>query len=256
MRNRAFVGGIRVFVAGAGAVGLAGLKRRARQVGGWAKSTKFQTRFLYNALIGNGSPDKLPSLKKPSKPQVTTKRRAGTKKEDLLEGPFAYQLIYPGTKKVDFPETPFTCWKHNSLVPGTQKEDFLETQFACAGDKEGGRAGRPVCLSRGQRRRTSWRGLPGRPLLSGDEGGLPANPIRLCRGQRICPSPEQRRISWKHNSLVSGTKKEDFLQGQFAYPGDKDGGNPANSFAPGTKKEDSCRPVCVCLSWVQRRMTS
>ena len=32
MRNRAFVGGIRVFVAGAGAVGL--VKRRARQVGG------------------------------------------------------------------------------------------------------------------------------------------------------------------------------------------------------------------------------
>ena len=118
----------------------------------------------------------------------------GTKKEDVLDGQFAYPVDQEGG-------LPGEDFLEGLCYLGT-KEDFLQTQFACAGDKE------------------------------------------------------LRRISWKHNSLVSGTKKEDFLQGQFAYPGDKDGGNPANSFAPGTKKEESCRPVCVCLSWVQRRMTS
>ena len=111
------------------------------------------------------------------------------------------------------------------LVPGTKKEDFLEGQFAFPGDKEGGLPGGPICLSRGQRRRTSWRAslfLPG---------------------------------TKKEDFLEGRTKKEDFLEGQFAYPGDKEGGLPegpvcffrgqrrrtswrASLLIPGTKKED------------------
>ena len=72
------------------------------------------------------------------------------------------------------------------LFPGTKKEDFLEGQFAFPGDKEGGLPGGPVCLSRGQRRRTSWRA----------------------------------------SLLILKTKKEDFLEGQFAFPGDEEGGLP------------------------------
>ena len=97
------------------------------------------------------------------------------------------------------------------LIPGTKKEDFLEGQFAYPGDKEGGLPGRPVCLCQDK------------------EGGLPGGPVCLSRGQR-------RRTSWratqftlktkKEDLLIPGTKKEDFLEGQFAFPGNKEGGLP------------------------------
>ena len=151
---------------------------------------------------------------------------------DFLEGQFAY----PGTKKEDFLESKFaypgkegrllglpggpvclsrgqrrrTSWRASLLIPETKKEDFLEGQFAYPGDKAGGLPGGPVCFSRGQRRRTSWRA-----------------------GQR-------RRTSWRANLLIPGTKKEDFLKGQFASPGDKEGGLPGGP---------------VCLSRGQRRRT-
>ena len=145
----------------------------------------------------------------------------GDKKEDFLEGQFAYpgdkegvlpggpvclsreqrrrtarraSLLVPGTKKEDFLEGQFAFpgdeeWRASWLIPAIKKEDFLdflEGQFACPGDKEGGLPGGPVCLSRGQRRRTSWRA----------------------------------------NLLIPGAKKEDFLEGQFVSPGDKEGGLP------------------------------
>ena len=137
-------------------------------------------------------------------------------------------LLIQGTKKKDFLEDQFAC-------PGTKKEDFfLEGQFAYPGDKEGGLPGGPICLSRGQRRRTSWpvcflgtkkEDLPGtkkEDFLEGQfaypgdkEGGLPGGPVCFSRGQR-------RRTSWRASLLIPGTKKEDFLEGQFTYPGNKE----------------------------------
>ena len=85
------------------------------------------------------------------------------------------------------------------LIPGTKKEDFLEGKFAYPGDKEEGLPGVPVCLSRGQRRRTSW----------------------------------------SASLLIPGTKKEDFLEGQFSYPGTKKEDFLEGSLLiRGTKKED------------------
>ena len=43
----------------------------------------------------------------------------GTKKDDFLEGQFAY----PGTKKE-------ASWRASLLISGTKKEDFLEGKFA------------------------------------------------------------------------------------------------------------------------------
>ena len=169
------------------------------------------------------------------------------------------------------------------LLPGTKKEDFLEGQFAYPGDKEGGLPGGPVCLSRGQRRRTSWKAsllMPGQrrrtswrasllipgtkkeDFLEGHsvylenkegglaypgdkEGGLPGGPVCFSRKQR-------RRTSWRASLLILKTKKEDFLEGQFLIPGTK-----KQDFLEGQfDKEGGLPGGPVCLSRGQRRRTS
>ena len=153
----------------------------------------------------------------------------GTKKEDFLEGQFAYPGDKEGgpVKEGGLPgglEFAYPGDKEGLLIPGTKKEDFLEDQFAYLGDKEGGLHGGPICLSRGQRRRTSWRAslflpgtkkedfLEGQFAYPGDkEGGLPGQFAswgqrrKISRGQR-------RRTSWRASLLIPGTKKEDFLE--------------------------------------------
>ena len=86
--------------------------------------------------------------------------------------------------------------------------------------------------------------IPGRRrLTSRRPHSLAGNTIRLCRGHR-------RRTSWKHNSLVPGTKKEDVLDGQFAYPVDKEGGLPGEDFLEGLcylgTKEDFLQTQFAC----------
>ena len=43
-------------------------------------------------------------------------------------------------------DSPYSSWRHNSLVPGTKREDFLEGQFAHSGGKEEGLPGDPMRL--------------------------------------------------------------------------------------------------------------
>ena len=135
----------------------------------------------------------------------------GTKKEDLLEGQFAY----PGDKEKGpagesvrlrgelirlswGQKRRRTCCRASSLILETKKEDLPESQFACVesqlaylGNKEGGPAKRPIRLSWEQRRRT-WRRasslvwicedlLEGQFAYPGDKEGKPAGePVRLC----------------------------------------------------------------------------
>ena len=172
-----------------------------------------------------------------------------TKKDDFVEGQFAY--------------------------PGTKKEGFLEGQFAYPGDKGEGRPGGPVCLSRRQRRKASWRatllilGTKKEDFLEGQIAYLETKKEEFLEGQfayprdkkvpegqfaypgdkegrlpggPVCLSWQQRRRTSRRASLLLlGTKKEDFVEGQFAYPGNKEGGLPGGP---------------VCLSWGQRRIPS
>ena len=169
----------------------------------------------------------------------------GTKKEDLLR---ASSLIV-GTKKEDLPESKFACVESQFAYPGDKeggpKGPAGESVRLCgepirlSGDKEGGPAEGPVRLLWGQSRRICWRASS---LILGRASSLVwiFKPIRLSWGQR-------RRTCWRASSLMLGTKKEDLLEGQFAYPGDKEG-RPAGE------------PVRLCgghirLSWGQRRRT-
>ena len=134
-------------------------------------------------------------------------------------------MLIPGTKKEDLLK-----------VPGTKKEDFLEGQFASP------KQTRRISW---KDNRTSWRARfaylgdkeGGQPevCLSGDkEGGLPGGPV-----------------------CFLGTKKEDFLEGQFAFPGDEEGGLPGGPVCLSRgDKEGGLPGGPVCFSREQRRRTS
>ena len=80
-----------------------------------------------------------------------------------------------------------------------KSEQYIEC-FVCARTMALG-----TNLSRGEEgRRTSWR----TDQLAYRGGG------------------QRRRTSWRASLLIPQTKKEDFLEDQFAYPGDEEGGLP------------------------------
>ena len=134
------------------------------------------------------------------------------------------------------------------------------------GHKQGGLPGGPIFLSRGRRRRTSWRAnlfrhkegrLPGEfaEHRGGQKGGLPGGPIAYL-GHKEGGLP----AFWRASVAYSGDNEEGFL-GQFADLGTKKEqlgfSRKEHPGGPVQKKKDGGFPGGpVCLSRGQRRRTS